>query len=262
MSRSIPKALREAILRRDNYTCVKCGYQPPDQFYLQLDHIHPYSQGGTTTYDNLQTLCGKCNNYKRDKRPECPRCRKFVVANAPLCPYCGTRLPKFEPPQSKVSNQEKRPSFTRTLIIGAAAAAGFILILFVASFGTYLFSSKGNSSQASSDSNVSNLINQTININPSSAYPIQFTIPEGATSGRVAGGFKVTSGAAVNVLVMDSRSYQNWKDGAQASPLYETGPTASLKVNRKLDPGNYYLVFSNQSSDSVSVAAEFYVGHK
>lgn len=262
MSRSIPKALREAVLRRDNYTCVKCGYRPPDQFYLQLDHVHPYSQGGTTTYDNLQTLCGKCNNYKRDKRPECPRCRKFVVANAPLCPHCGTRLPTFEPPQSKVNIPEKRPSFTRTLVIGAVAAGLFILLLIVGGFGTYILSSKSTSSQASSDSNVSNIINQTVNINPSSAYSIQFTIPEGSTAGRIAGGYKVTAGSSVNVLVIDSQKYQSWQNGSQVSTLYESGPTASLKVNRKLEPGSYYLIFSNPAASAISVAAEFYVGHK
>lgn len=28
---------------------------------LHVDHIKPWSKGGTTEYGNLQTLCEKCN---------------------------------------------------------------------------------------------------------------------------------------------------------------------------------------------------------
>lgn len=34
---------------------------------MQGDHIIPWSQGGRTVDDNLQMLCQKCNNDKRDK---------------------------------------------------------------------------------------------------------------------------------------------------------------------------------------------------
>ena len=34
---------------------------------MQADHIIPWSKGGRTTDDNLQLLCRKCNNDKRDK---------------------------------------------------------------------------------------------------------------------------------------------------------------------------------------------------
>jgi hypothetical protein len=78
----------------------------------------------------------------------------------------------------------------------------------------------------------------------------------------VAGGFKVTSGAQVDVLVVDNKQYQNLISHTSISPLYESGATGSKKINVKLDPGSYYLVFNNQSISNASVAAEFYVGHK
>lgn len=61
--------LREAILRRDNWTCQCCGnsiFREPN-LLLEVDHIIPVSAGGKTEPSNLQTLCWKCNRKKSDK---------------------------------------------------------------------------------------------------------------------------------------------------------------------------------------------------
>ena len=61
--------LREAIKKRDNYTCCKCGnsvYNEPN-LLLEVDHIVPISKGGKTEADNLQTLCWRCNREKGAK---------------------------------------------------------------------------------------------------------------------------------------------------------------------------------------------------
>lgn len=55
--------LRKAVYDRDGHQCLECG--TPDD--LTLDHIHPWSLGGTDTYDNLQTLCRPCNSRKGAK---------------------------------------------------------------------------------------------------------------------------------------------------------------------------------------------------
>lgn len=63
------KKMREDILKRDNYTCQKCGnsiYNEPN-LLLEVDHIIPISKGGKTEESNLQTLCWKCNREKSDK---------------------------------------------------------------------------------------------------------------------------------------------------------------------------------------------------
>lgn len=60
--------LREAIKKRDNYTCCLCGnsvFNEPN-LLLEVDHIIPISKGGKTEASNLQTLCWRCNRAKKD----------------------------------------------------------------------------------------------------------------------------------------------------------------------------------------------------
>ena len=58
----ISKSIRSQIILRDNGRCRACGIGDIDA--LQADHIMPESKGGTDSLDNLQTLCGVCNNRK------------------------------------------------------------------------------------------------------------------------------------------------------------------------------------------------------
>ncbi len=62
------KSLRYDVLTRDNYKCVICGRSTSDKVKLHVDHIIPYSLGGETTLDNLQTLCSDCNLGKSNKK--------------------------------------------------------------------------------------------------------------------------------------------------------------------------------------------------
>lgn len=55
--------LRWRVLQRDRFTCCACGKSPallPD-VELHVDHIVPWSKGGQTVLENLQTLCSACN---------------------------------------------------------------------------------------------------------------------------------------------------------------------------------------------------------
>ena len=67
--RTIPLKDRWAILKRDNYRCSKCGASPSNdhQVELEVDHIHPVAKGGGNGLENLQTLCHKCNQGKKDR---------------------------------------------------------------------------------------------------------------------------------------------------------------------------------------------------
>lgn len=59
----IPEPQRNMIFDRDGYKCVKCGSTDN----LQIDHIIPFSKGGKTEADNLQTLCKICNVKKGNR---------------------------------------------------------------------------------------------------------------------------------------------------------------------------------------------------
>jgi 5-methylcytosine-specific restriction endonuclease McrA len=67
-SRTPSLRLRFQVFRRDNFRCVKCGRSPAmiPGLELEADHIKPYSKGGETIFDNLQTLCKDCNQGKAD----------------------------------------------------------------------------------------------------------------------------------------------------------------------------------------------------
>lgn len=61
---------RFAIYRRDNHTCVYCGYLSPDgEQNLTLDHILPQSRGGGHEPENLVTACMDCNRKKKGRTP-------------------------------------------------------------------------------------------------------------------------------------------------------------------------------------------------
>ena len=56
----IPKAVREAVFKRDNYRCVNCGSTQN----LEIDHKESLANGGTNHISNLQTHCRDCNLRK------------------------------------------------------------------------------------------------------------------------------------------------------------------------------------------------------
>lgn len=62
-SRNINLRLRFRVLLKDNFKCCLCGDSPAKNpsIELHVDHIKPWSKGGETVIENLQTLCSKCN---------------------------------------------------------------------------------------------------------------------------------------------------------------------------------------------------------
>ncbi len=66
--RDINLRLRFKVMARDHFKCCKCGKSPATDpsVVLHIDHIYPYSKGGETIMENLQTLCSDCNLGKSD----------------------------------------------------------------------------------------------------------------------------------------------------------------------------------------------------
>lgn len=69
-NRNIGLRLRFIVMRNDNFKCRICGNSPAtDQsIKLEVDHIKPWSKGGETVIENLQTLCSDCNRGKSNLR--------------------------------------------------------------------------------------------------------------------------------------------------------------------------------------------------
>lgn len=53
-----------AVMREQHRSCEACGYGPPAilrRRVLQVHHVVPVAQGGTTTVTNLAVLCPTCH---------------------------------------------------------------------------------------------------------------------------------------------------------------------------------------------------------
>lgn len=57
------------IFSRDGNTCQYCGRTLP-RAELNLDHVIPRAQGGTSTWENVVCSCLPCNRRKGGNRPE------------------------------------------------------------------------------------------------------------------------------------------------------------------------------------------------
>lgn len=70
-SRDINLRLRFLVMSRDNFKCCLCGASPAKDpsVVLHVDHVKPWSKGGVTEINNLQTLCSRCNQGKSDLEP-------------------------------------------------------------------------------------------------------------------------------------------------------------------------------------------------
>jgi 5-methylcytosine-specific restriction endonuclease McrA len=59
----IPLNLRKRVIDRDGIHCVYCD-EDLSESEIHMDHVIPESQGGETSYSNLQVTCRKCNLAK------------------------------------------------------------------------------------------------------------------------------------------------------------------------------------------------------
>lgn len=67
-TRSIPPSWRPEILAKYEYRCANPRCRADLRTVPHhIDHIVPFSKGGTTTRDNLQPLCGPCNLAKGNR---------------------------------------------------------------------------------------------------------------------------------------------------------------------------------------------------
>jgi hypothetical protein len=61
---------RLAIYLRDGMACAYCGAGIENGVSLSLDHLQPYSLGGSNHEGNLITCCKKCNSSRGNRTVE------------------------------------------------------------------------------------------------------------------------------------------------------------------------------------------------
>jgi len=240
-SRNIPEHIKRAVNARDRFTCQNCGVHTE---FIHYDHKFPFDLGGPTTVENMQSLCPKCNTSKGNKI-QCSHCRHWMSPEHMKCPQCGTKFPYSKRNQTLAGRLELLfEKVGRAVVIGGAALA---LILFL-SCGVYLYLHIGGSSQASEQAaSTQTIVNQSFDV-PAS---FEIVVPTSAKNARVVGGYKVTSGSAVNCYILDASQRQ------QAARENST----SARLRQLLGPGTYRLQFvpTAGATAPVKVAAEFYL---
>jgi len=63
------KFTRSNVYLRDRHRCQYCGSEQAAS-ELTLDHVHPRSRGGPTTWRNIVVSCFGCNSRKANRSPE------------------------------------------------------------------------------------------------------------------------------------------------------------------------------------------------
>lgn len=88
--------VRRAVYDRDGAACVFCGSVTA----LELDHVIPWSQGGSDASWNLRILCARCNRSRGTRAtsddtttrpptaPRCTSCAALTPTTWGWCTYC------------------------------------------------------------------------------------------------------------------------------------------------------------------------------
>jgi len=79
----LPDSTRSLVIHRDHYRCVICGRGG----LLEVDHIIPWSAGGSDDMDNLRTLCRDCNQERSNFKYPVDVQRRLPTAHE--CVYCN-----------------------------------------------------------------------------------------------------------------------------------------------------------------------------
>ena len=70
MKINLPLSIKNQILKRDNFSCQKCGFKDLDGEELEIHHINPKVFNGLNEINNLSTLCSICYKHAPDTEKE------------------------------------------------------------------------------------------------------------------------------------------------------------------------------------------------
>ena len=241
------------VKARDGDACRRCGVVTE---FLQWDHIVPYDLGGPTTEENIQRLCPTCNTSKGNKI-QCRKCRHWTTPDKSHCSQCET--PLLLTKYSKTFRGRLERLFQKVGIAAVIGGAALALMLFLTAGLFLAFYFAGNRSDSDGAATVNTIVNDSFTALSDKPVSFKIVIPRGAKNSRIVGGFKVTSGSAVNFYILSEARFAEWSAGAAKAALTQREQTSSNRIRQSLQPGTYYLLFTSPDPFSeVKVAAEFY----
>jgi zinc-ribbon domain len=175
----------------------------------------------------------------------CPHCGSESSDKARSCPSCGYKfvLETSSDVTSDTAAQEKQ--------LKRLFRAAFVLVTLTAIF--WLATTRLSNQQSQPEQNPA-MISQpiasgriTVNARDFLAYP--FSIPAACNQAEVEGDFE-TAANMVELLIMDDKSFADWKNHMPATPLYSSRRLNHASVNLQLASSakRYYFVMNNRTS--------------
>jgi zinc-ribbon domain len=175
----------------------------------------------------------------------CPHCGSESSDKARSCPSCGYKfvLETSSDVTSDTAAQEKQ--------LKRLFRAAFVLVTLAAIF--WLATTRLSNQQSQPEQNPA-MISQpivsgriTVNARDFVAYP--FSVPAACKQAKVEGDFE-TAANIVELLIMDDKTFANWRNHVPTTPLYSSGGLnhASLNLQLASSAKRYYFVINNRTS--------------
>jgi len=101
------RKVRFDVFKRDAFVCQYCGQGTPD-IILEVDHIHPKSQGGKDDINNLITACFDCNRGKGAKPLDDKPSRKDFEIRIQGAGEASEQLTEYRKYLAKIRKAEDR----------------------------------------------------------------------------------------------------------------------------------------------------------
>lgn len=98
------------------------------------------------------------------------------------------------------------------------------------------------------------IVNTAFTVKAGDARYWEFRV--GSKGGNVVGRFRAEGGGGndIKCLILDSDSFENWRNGHTVRTYYTSGKITVANINVSLGEGNYFLVFDNTYSVLTSKA--------
>jgi len=176
-------------------------------------------------------LCPHCGSESSDKARSCPSCGyKFVIETS-----------SDAPPDTAAQEQQLKRLFKAVFVLVILAAVWWLATNRLSNRESHPEQNPAMISQPIATGRIS------VNARNFVAYP--FSVPAGCRQAKVEGNFE-TPADAVEVLIMDDKTFTNWQNHLPATPLYSSGRSNHASISLQLAPSakRYYFVVNNRTS--------------